>query len=152
MEFSMINGIIVSPLEQIVDERGKVMHMLRSDSPLFINFGEIYFSLINPGAVKAWKRHLKMTQHFAVPIGKIKLVFFDQRPNSPTSGAIDIMEIGGDNYCLVKVPPMIWYGFSGIASIPSLIANCTDMAHDPAETERADINAPFIPYKWKQPK
>ncbi|OGS37162.1 MAG: dTDP-4-dehydrorhamnose 3,5-epimerase [Elusimicrobia bacterium RIFOXYB2_FULL_49_7] len=148
----MIDGIIVSPLKQIIDERGKVMHMLRADSPLFSNFGEIYFSIVNAGAVKAWKRHLKMTQNFAVPVGKVKFVFFDQRPSSKTGGAIDIIEIGGDNYNLIQVPPMIWYGFSGMASMPSLVANCTDMTHDPAETERADINAPFIPYKWKEIK
>ena len=78
----VIKGVIIVPLKKIVDERGKVMHMLRCDSPLFKEFGEIYFSVINPGAVKAWKRHLKMTQHFAVPVGEIRLVIYDNRSDS----------------------------------------------------------------------
>ena len=123
--------------------------MLRSDSTLFIRFGEIYFSSVNSGSVKAWKRHFKMTQHLTVPIGMIKLVLYDNRENSSTSGKIETLEIGEDNYCLVKIPPMLWYGFQGISSMPALIANCTDIPHDPDEVERC---APFdktIPYIWK---
>ena len=42
----MIEGVKITKLKQIVDERGKVMHMLRNDSEAFQSFGEIYFSLI----------------------------------------------------------------------------------------------------------
>ena len=44
----MIEGVIITPLKQIEDERGKVMHMLREDSKVFKRFGEIYFSFTNP--------------------------------------------------------------------------------------------------------
>ena len=37
----MIEGIKITQLKQIEDERGKVMHMLRSDSDNFAKFGEI---------------------------------------------------------------------------------------------------------------
>ena len=40
----MIDGIKITPLKQIRDNRGKIMHMLRSDSSIFKGFGEIYFS------------------------------------------------------------------------------------------------------------
>ena len=82
----MVEGVIVQQLKQIEDERGKVMHMLRADSPFFMGFGEIYFSIINPGAVKAWKRHLKVTQHLAVPVGKIRLVIFDSAKTRQAAG------------------------------------------------------------------
>lgn len=144
----MIEGVIIQKLKQIVDERGKVMHMLRSDSPLFIQFGEIYFSVVNPGVVKAWKKHLKMTQHFAVPVGKIRLVLYDDRENSPTFRKIEVFENGDGNYCLVKIPPLVWYGFKGISSIPSLIANYTDIPHHPNEVERIEPLDSQIPYNW----
>ena len=41
----MIDGVQIHPLRQIPDERGKIMHMLRSDAPHFQGFGEIYFSM-----------------------------------------------------------------------------------------------------------
>src|SRR3972149_9608820 len=134
----MVEGVIIEPLKQIVDERGKVMHMLRVDSSLFTQFGEIYFSVVNPGVVKAWKKHLRMTQHLAVPIGNIRLVVYDDRKDLISYGKTEIIEIGEDNYCLIKIPPFVWYGFKGISSIPSLIANCTDMPYDPNEVQHLE--------------
>ncbi len=145
----MIEGVIVEPLKQICDERGKVMHMLRADSPLFAVFGEIYFSVVNPGVVKAWKRHLEMTQNFAVPVGKIRLVIYDNREFSSTNKKIETLEIGENNYALVRIPPLLWYGFQGISRVPALIANCTDMPHNPDEVERLDVSDKQIPYNWE---
>lgn len=144
----MIDGVIIQKLHQIVDDRGKVMHMLRSDSPLFTKFGEIYFSVINPGVVKAWKRHLKMTQHFAVPVGKIRLVIFDDRKEYSTYKKVEVFEIGEENYYLIKIPPSLWYGFQCDSKLPALIANCTDLQHDPYEIERLDPSDKTIPYQW----
>jgi len=144
----MIDGVIVKPLTSIIDERGKVMHMLRADSYLFTKFGEIYFSVVNPGIVKAWKRHFKMTQLFAVPFGKIRLVLYDNRKNSKSCGKLEVIEIGEDNYCLAKIPPLVWYGFKGISQMPALVANCTDLSYDPKEVERLEPSDKFIPYDW----
>jgi dTDP-4-dehydrorhamnose 3,5-epimerase len=144
----MIDGVIVEPLKQIIDERGKVMHMLRSDSKFFTKFGEIYFSVVNPGIVKAWKKHLLMTQKFAVPVGNIRLVMFDERKSSNTFGKIEVLELGEDNYSLITIPPLIWYGFKGISKAAAVIANCSDFPHDPKESEKCDQKDFKIPYEW----
>ena len=52
-----IDGIKITPLKIIADNRGKVMHMLRSDNKVFSQFGEIYFSTIYKDSVKAWHLH-----------------------------------------------------------------------------------------------
>ena len=52
----MIDSVEIAPLKQICDERGKVMHMLRSDDPVFKSFGEIYFSCVYPGAAGGQKQ------------------------------------------------------------------------------------------------
>ena len=70
----MIDGIKITPLKQIFDERGKVMHMLRNDSEVFRKFGEVYFSSTYPGVVKAWHKHKEMTLNYAVIFGEIKFV------------------------------------------------------------------------------
>jgi dTDP-4-dehydrorhamnose 3,5-epimerase len=144
-----IEGLSTFPLNVFADERGAVLHMLRKDHPWFARFGEVYFSEVNPGVTKAWKRHRAMTQHFAVPSGKIRLVVFDDRPDSATRGNIEALLLGRpDNYCLVRVPPRVWYGFQGRAEGPSLLANCTDLPHDPQESENKDLHDPGIPFTW----
>lgn len=144
----MIEGVIITSLRQIYDERGKVMHMLREDMPPFIRFGEMYFSCVMPGAVKAWKRHRLMTLNCAVPHGQIKFVIYDDRPESSTRGAIQDIELGQDNYCLLTVPPGVWTGFSCIASEMSILANCATIPHEPNESERREPSDPYFPYAW----
>lgn len=145
----MIDGVVVTPLRQIKDERGKVMHMLRRDSAVFREFGEIYFSCIYPGAIKAWHIHTRMILNYAVPHGGIKFVLYDERPNSPTRGKVQELFLGPDNYVLVTVPPMVWNGFKGVGTEMAIVANCASIAHDPDEISRRDPFDPAIPYNWE---
>ena len=144
----MIDGIVITPLKQIPDERGKIMHMLRSDDPQFERFGEIYFSMVYPGAIKAWHLHTKMTLNYAVVVGMVKLVLYDPRPSSPTKGEIQELFLGEQNYMRVKIPPGIYNGFKGVGAVPALVANCATIPHDPAEIQRLDPFSKDIPYDW----
>lgn len=144
----MIDGVVVTPLKQIVDERGKVMHMLRSDAPGFRGFGEIYFSTVHPGTIKGWHIHKKMILNYAVPHGLIKFVLYDDRAGSATQGELQELFLGPDNYCLVTVPPLVWNGFKGVGAELAIVANCASIPHDPDEIDRRDPFDPSIPYDW----
>lgn len=144
----MIEGVTITPLNQFVDERGKVMLMLKSTDSHFKQFGEIYFSCIYPGAIKAWHIHKLTTLNYAVPHGHIKFVLFDDRPGSSTKGEVQEMYLGPDNYCLVTVPPMVWNGFKGFGAEMALLANCASIPHDPSQISRRDPFDPSIPYDW----
>jgi dTDP-4-dehydrorhamnose 3,5-epimerase len=146
---SSIAGVNITLLSQIFDERGGVLHMMRSDAPEFVGFGECYFSEIFPGAIKAWKLHLKQTQNLAVPIGRIRLVIFDNRCSSSTRGTILSIELGRpDAYFRVQIPPGLLYGFCTIGPTSALIVNCTDLPHEKGESELRGLNDPEIPYTW----
>ncbi len=144
----MIEGVLIKPLRQIPDERGKVMHMMRSDDPHFEKFGEIYFSVVNPGAIKAWHLHTKMTLNYAVVNGMVKLVLYDDREGSATRGQLQELFVGESNYCLVRIPSGVWNGMKGISLIPAIVANCPTLPHDPDEIKRLDPFKSHISYDW----
>lgn len=144
----MIHGVLVHPLKQIPDERGNIKHMLRADDPHFEKFGEIYFSVVYPGAIKAWHLHQRMTLNYAVVSGMIKLALYDDRPDSPTKGEVQELFVGDANYVLVRIPPGIWNGFKGIGVSPAIVANCATLPHDPDEIIRKDPFSADIPYDW----
>ena len=146
--FGAIDGVAVRPLRQIVDERGKVMHMLRADDPHFEKFGEIYFSMIFPGVVKGWHLHTEMVLNYAVPSGRIKLVCYDDRAGSRTRGKVQEIFLGYDCYQLATVPPGVWNGFKAVGDGPAVVANCATIPHRPEEIERKDPFTPDIPYLW----
>jgi dTDP-4-dehydrorhamnose 3,5-epimerase len=145
---SDIDGVVVTALRRIPDERGAVFHMLREDSPGFERFGEIYFSTVYPGVVKGWHLHQEMTLNYAVPVGMIKLVCYDDRPDSATRGNVLELHIGDLNYSLVTIPPLVWNGFKGEGTGPAVVANCSTIPHRPGEIERLDPFDNEIPYDW----
>ena len=147
-ENATIEGVRVTPLRRIPDERGMVMHMLRADDPHFERFGEIYFSCVYPGVVKAWHLHAEMVINYAVPVGMIKLVLYDEREGSTTRGRLMELFVGEANYCLVTVPTRVWNGFKGIGAEMAIVANCATTPHRPEEIERCDPFGARIPYDW----
>ena len=144
-----IAGVAALPLKVIPTPGGPVLHMLRPDSPLFAGFGELYFSEVEPGAVKAWKQHTRQSQHFAVPVGLVKVVLFDDREASPTRGTLCEVILGRpDNYKLLRIPPLVWYGFTALGTAAALICNCADIPHDPQESRKMDVAQAPIAYHW----
>jgi dTDP-4-dehydrorhamnose 3,5-epimerase len=143
-----IDGVRIHALRQIVDERGKIMHMLRSTDPHFDRFGEIYFSCAWPGTIKAWHIHQTMTVNNAVIAGRAKLVLYDRRPGSPTHGTIQEVFLGTDNYLLVQIPPGIANGYKAYGDDMVILANCATEPHQPGEMLRLPPFDPSIPYNW----
>jgi dTDP-4-dehydrorhamnose 3,5-epimerase len=145
----MIKGVKITQLRQFFDERGKVMHMMRNDSPCFERFGEIYFSTVHPGKQKAWHLHTEQVLNYAVIYGQIKFVLYDDRQDSPTRGILQEIYLSPENYQLVTVPALIWNGFKGIGGETSIVANCATEPHKQEEIIRKSWNDPDIPYNWE---
>ena len=144
----IIQGVQVIPLRRIPDERGTICHMLKCTDPHFIQFGEIYFSTVYPGVIKGWHKHREMTLFYACILGRIKLVLYDERGDSPTHGSLMEVFLGPDNYALVIIPPEVWNGFKGMSEPYAMVANCCTHPHDPARSVRLDPFDNHIPYNW----
>jgi dTDP-4-dehydrorhamnose 3,5-epimerase len=125
-----VDQILVTPLKRIPLTGGDVLHGMKCTDPGYIEFGEAYFSIIEAGAVKAWKRHLRMTLNFVVPVGSVHFVFIDG------AGAFREEVAGVDHYVRLTVPPGIWFGFRGLFAPHSMLMNIADIPHDPEEIER----------------
>ncbi len=145
----MIEGVKITKLKILQDDRGKVMHMLRTDSEVFKNFGEIYFSTIYYEKIKAWHLHKESTLNYTCVKGKVKLVLFDDRQESSSKGSTQEIILSPKDYNLVTVPNNIWNGFKGLDKDESIIANCLDMPHNENEMVRIDPFDKTIKYNWK---
>lgn len=136
-----LDSIIVTPLSRIVTQGGDVMHAMKHVDSGYAGFGEAYFSWINANAIKAWKKHTRMTMNIIVPVGKVRFVFFLD-DNTP----FRIEEIGSDHYARLTIPPGIWFGFQGLSESGNLLLNIASIMHDPEEVERQAISG--IKYNW----
>ena len=146
---SFIQGVEIIKKNQIVDDRGVILHMLRVDDKNYKKFGEIYFSTINPNKIKAWHFHKLMTLNYAAVHGSIKLVLYDDRDESKTKGTIQEIMLSNENHYLVSIPPKIWNGFCSSDNKHAILANCSDIPHDKEEIIRLPFDDPKFPYKWE---
>ena len=140
----MINDALITQLDVIDTPGGNVMHAMKETSAGYAGFSEAYFSQIDKGAIKAWKRHKKMTLNLIVPVGEIKFVLFDDR--EVTNNQFQEIIISKDNYCRLTVPPMVWVGFQGLSNDGSMLLNIANVEHDPDEVDRQEIAK--INYDW----
>jgi len=136
-----LDDVVLTPLARIETAGGDVLHALKQSDAGYAGFGEAYFSWVAEGAVKAWKRHARMTMNLIVPLGKVRFVFHVDGGNE-----FRVEEIGVDSYARITVPPGIWFGFQGLAAPQSLVLNIASIPHDPNEVERRAVTE--IPYGW----
>ena len=138
-EFS--KKIIFSKLSRVILEKGNVLHALKSNEETFHGFGEAYFSIINSGSIKAWKKHQKMIMSLIVPKGNVGFIFYDEDKNCFAK-----YSIGEKNYGRLTVYPGLWFGFIGLDSNDSLILNISNIVHDENEIERKNLEE--INFEW----
>ena len=150
MADTTIDGVVIRPLKKIPDERGTIMHGVRSDNALS-PFGEVYFKKIYEGVVNGWHVHERLELNYICLVGMAKLVLFDLRPESNTNGTTQEVFLGDDNYCLVHVPPGVANGMKGMSAPFSLICNVASHPHDSAlQYRRIDPHSNEIPYDWRR--
>jgi dTDP-4-dehydrorhamnose 3,5-epimerase len=142
----MLEGVSLTPIKKIPNDKGDVFHAIKSTDETFISFGEAYLSAVNYGAIKGWKKHTKMVLNLVVPVGQIKFVLFDDREFSTTFKECWDVEIGETNYQRLSVPPGIFMSFQGIGCGLNMLLNIASIPHDPTESVNMELSE--IIYSW----
>ncbi len=146
----MIDGVKVTALRAIPDERGRLMEMFRSDEPDFERFGQVYLTTAYPGVVKAWHYHKKQTDNFVCVQGMMKVALYDARDDSPTHGEVNEFFLGVWNPVRLRIPRGVYHGFKCISTGEAMIINVPTEVYDYDEPDefRAPAHSPDIPYDW----
>ncbi len=146
----MIDGVIVYPLKLHVDERGRLMVILRNDDAVFEKFGQVYMTAVNPGYVKAWHYHRLQTDHFACVKGNLRVGLYDARENSKTYGESQEVILNLKEPKLLKIPPLVYHGFESVDEEEAIVINIPTEHYDNQKPDEFRID-PFdknIPFTW----
>jgi len=148
----MIEGVKIKKLKVIPDERGRLMEMLRADDELYIQFGQVYMTTANPGAVKAWHYHKKQVDNFVVVKGMMKVVLYDGRKGSPTHKEINEFFMGEHNPILLQIPAYVFHGFKCISESEAIVINCPTEMYDYEKPDefRVEPHGGKISYDWSR--
>jgi len=128
-----------TPLQRIDTDGGEVLKALRSDDPGFLGVEEAYFSRVDPGRVRAWKRHTEMTVNVVVPIGHARFVV-------AIGDEFEVFDLGpGHSYGRLTIKPGNWFGFRG-GDDGALVLNLANTLHRAEEGQNRPLDA--FDYHW----
>lgn len=137
------NGVLVSPLRVIPTPGGEVRHGMKATDPGFSGFGEAYFSLVAPGAVKGWKRHRRMTLNLVAACGAVRVCICGERGGREV---YDLCPERPEGHLRLTVRPGAWVAFGGVGPRINVLLNVADMPHDPAEADTLPLA--HFPWAW----
>jgi len=148
----MIEGVRVKKLTVILDERGRLMEILRRDDEIFIRFGQVYMTTALPGVVKAWHYHKKQADNFVCVQGMMKVALYDAREASPTRGEVNEFFLGVWNPVRLHIPPGVYHGFKCISTGEAMIVNTPTEPYNRREPDefRLPAHTAEIPYDWSR--
>ena len=135
-----MDGVILTPLKKIYNQEGDIFHAMKKNDDGFDGFGEAYFSTINKGSVKGWKKHTKMTLNIIVPVGTIKFAVFNE-----INGEFFSAVLSKENYQRLTVKSGYWLAFKGVDE-NNILLNLASLEHDPEEAINIEFNQ--INYEW----
>jgi dTDP-4-dehydrorhamnose 3,5-epimerase len=135
-----MDGVTLTPLKQITHPKGDIFHAMKASDDGFSGFGEAYFSTVNQGEVKGWKKHTEMTLNLVVMIGEIEFVVYDN--NSFYS-----VNLSKNNYQRLTVEPGLWLAFRGL-SVENILLNLASIEHNTNECKNVDMYS--FNYDWNE--
>jgi dTDP-4-dehydrorhamnose 3,5-epimerase len=135
-----MDKVILTSLKKIVSDKGNILHAIKKSDTGFVGFGEAYFSHVDKGSIKGWKKHLKMTLNLVVPLGEVQFVVYNE-----VEGSFCTHNLSKSNYQRLTVGPGLWVAFKGIQNI-NMLLNIASIEHDPSESISMGIDK--VPYEW----
>ena len=145
-----IAGVLRRQLTAHRDTRGYVAELFRTDWGTGVELVQWHVLNSAPGALRGIHLHLAHTDYKIVVAGHQFLALLDLRLDSPSEGAVELLELSADDPVAVMIPPGVGHGLysydqsASVVGVTALYDGTDDFAclwSDPAH----GITWPAVP-------
>lgn len=143
-EFSVpnqIDGVVLRRLVTHSDNRGDLTVLLSRHYLPNETTPHVYMVRAAPGSVRAWVYHRRQFDRLAFLDGRFRVVLYDLRPDSPTSGVLNVLDLGAENSVQLTIPPFVAHGVQNNGENESFFVNMPTEAYDPANPDKSRLVA-----------
>ncbi len=147
-----IEGVVFQSSVTHVDERGTLCEILSPGrTPHPAPLVSVYQFTIRPGMIKGWHVHRLHDDRIFISLGHAKIVLYDDRPESPTYGAVNEVFRSELDRSLIVIPANVYHAYRNIGSTDALFITMPTRAyeHEDPDVYRLPIDTPLIPYKFE---
>ena len=125
----------INKLKKFDDERGSVLHGMKFNDKESFGIKEVYFSTVNYGFYKGWKKHHNMVLNLIVIEGKVLFYLAD---NEFTE--FQEIIICKNDLKRITIMPNQWLSFTSLVRPSSKIMNIANLTNNEDITD----NIPFF--------
>lgn len=150
MPIGKIHDVVVKKLITHPDDRGYFREILRDDDNMLRRFGQTAITKSYPGVIKAFHWHEDQDDVWYVAGGMARIVLYDRRPRSQTSGVTQVIYAGDDNPLSVLIPTGIAHGYQVLGNEPVILFYHVTKSYNPAapDEQRIPFDDPTIAFDW----
>jgi dTDP-4-dehydrorhamnose 3,5-epimerase len=145
-----IEGVRLQQLHTRVDGRGDLTVLLSDLKEKIIPAPHVYWVTAEAGSIRAWVYHKRQSDRLACTNGDIRVVLYDLRPDSPTHGKLNILDVGAANRVTLTIPPFVVHGVHNRGKHAATFVNMPTHEYDPAHPDKSRLpfDHPGIPYRF----
>jgi dTDP-4-dehydrorhamnose 3,5-epimerase len=112
--------------------------------------GGVYLTTLAPGGVSAWHLRRLREEHLFVAAGRVRIVLYDARAGSRTTGILNQFCVGGRDRQVIVVPPGVCCGFRNEGDADAVIVTMpiAREGDEPGDPCRMAAPLPEIPFDW----
>lgn len=147
----LIKGVVVKPLRGLEDERGELVEIYRedwgiSDAPVT----SVHQLTVRPRKIKGWHMHKESDDRLFVSMGFVRIVLFDSRSHSGTTGLINSFFLSERNRAIVTVPRGVFHAIQNIGEADALLVSLPTTLYNYSAPDkyRLPLDNALIPFNF----
>lgn len=148
-----IDGVVLRMLGPLhADHRGSLVEVIDTRNAFWADpIVYAYRFTIRPGQVKGWGMHRIQSDRYATLAGRVRVVLFDGRTNSPTYQHFAEFQFTDETPGTLLIPPGVWHADENIGDADVVIVNFPTHAYDKDRPDkyRIDVASGEIPFDWR---
>jgi dTDP-4-dehydrorhamnose 3,5-epimerase len=146
-----IAGCTAVRLAENGDQRGTLIELMTTrDGPIepLVHINQVD---AGPRSLRGWIYHRLQSDRLCFTSGRFKVVLYDLRADSPTSGKFNELIVGRENKVLLTIPPLVVHGVQNLEDMTSTFLNMPTRAYDHADPDKYRLpgDSPLIAYSFK---
>ena len=126
-----LEGVVAAPAVVHADHRGTLMEAVNFDDPFWEEpVVYAYAFTVAPGRIKGWGMHKRQTDRYVALAGRLRVVLYDGRPDSPTFQDFAEFSFADEAPGFLRIPPGVWHADQNVGEIPCRVLNFPTRAYD----------------------
>lgn len=147
----IIEGVFLRYATTHPDERGSVTEVFDPrwgfvDQPMVY----LYEFTIRPGIVKGWIKHEHQTDRVFLQRGALRVVLYDDRPESPTYKMLNQFTLTEQNRGMICYPSGVYHALENVGTTDVICLNTPTRpySHENPDKYRLPLDNDLIPFKF----